>query len=1291
MLCITMQRAIVVLQMLIGASQGVMQYGVVYRGVVDVGAVEDISSTFYKRDDDGTNGDNIYMPVAISNCKYGILNFSMSNHTLDRLMNFSSYLVDGVTNCSASNIGTRLDEKGELHYYIVRSDKNHNGIASTGYEILKDGDVIEYKTSAPKDPLLAIVTTTSFYLTMTYQEICIAYFSYPDLAQYPYSIVGGTSKQFTHLACASDTSCMYYDILSPRYATSFDPSSLAKGDPKESPFYIVDVTFEMVGMCAFTERGYIVVTTNMVYFVDNGNGISKLMESYGASKYAFDAQSGSLLLASPTAENTFTFRGYIIDVMSLLITSLCQDFTMSIPNIKSLAILDSGTVVLVAYADAVSGNGKIIALMDSTCKDVAPYCTACDQSGTCISCQSNTTLFSNTCINDPKYRCDVGYFGIKTSCSNVCDIDRGYYITYNDTFNGDLERDNYCALCHVNCMTCTATDRYCTSCSVDYLIYQNTGECISKLTCDLLHGFSSGSYCFLDPNVRRIPEFPVVDPDSSLTTSCRPSCATCHPDAPGACLSCFPAYFLSPDAAECLPCDSSCSSCKESPTNCISDILPAANDTIPLNNSTSVNNSTSANNTSQVNNSTTPANNSSSPANSSNSSNTTLESNNSTPNGTSNNTDTNTTSNSSNTTVPISTSLLELSSSAFVNTTLTVILSFSSKIGTPSLSPTGVRVRLYRTADELRQSLTGGESGISGTSDHKAEASLEVVGITVEQNRLMFKLKVKPIEVENASLLVNFGASNSIWANDDSEKRYEPSFVTISNVTITRTSLDEILASMKGGVGATVAATTSIFLLASSTQGFFIIKIMQTVEIYVYINVFVPANFVLFMQMMTQNALTLVPNIFESLITADVNEERDQFNYYGVTVHMLHNIGQFFTFLLFCCFLRFLVSFLLFFLSLIKYKSLLLLQIRDLLHYKFFYEILESNHQDVVLAILISFFEYNRLLLPSPARSVLLLCVCAVFTSIVTMYLLMFYKMKRHLRSLSTSSTSIHQVSPSNRDLKEPHEPHEAKIPEFPPSISPVKSPVKPPQKPPAKQADGLVFLWEDKTEGGNFFQMHFNLINLLKDVYLVSLVYFLYYFPFSLLVLLASFQLLFLIACCYWKPYEKAYKNNQLIILQAIYFTMECLLMVLIGLQRYGASYGTGYYGVGFPLIGCYTGLFAVAIYYACKLTYNALKVYFTRVHKIEKSEKTVELSKGSGKGSVSSERTQLFASQPQIRDVQVAKKFTFIVNNSYRNSSMKLNKLIPKPEQSIRSMNSIILTKPRPQTHILPTSSLS
>jgi hypothetical protein len=114
-------------------------------------------------------------------------------------------------------------------------------------------------------------------------------------------------------------------------------------------------------------------------------------------------------------------------------------------------------------------------------------------------------------------------------------------------------------------------------------------------------------------------------------------------------------------------------------------------------------------------------------------------------------------------------------------------------------------------------------------------------------------------------------------------------------------------------------------------------------------------------------------------------------------------------------------------------------------------------------------------------------------------------------------------------------------------------------------------FWLEDKVANGNIFQRHFNLICMLRDIYVCSLLLALYKNPTLMLVFLLIQQSLMLtLALCY-PPYRVKWNNTVMQVTQGLYLILDVAFLVNINAKLTPTA---RYNYVGFWMIATVLGI---------------------------------------------------------------------------------------------------------------------
>ena len=583
-------------------------------------------------------------------------------------------------------------------------------------------------------------------------------------------------------------------------------------------------------------------------------------------------------------------------------------------------------------------------------------------------------------------------------------------------------------------------------------------------------------------------------------------------------------------------------------------------------------------------------------------------------------------------------SALSITSSVFTSTKFTVTVFFSASVApVKQFDSSSVTAYLYSASSSSSSSIFSKLATFSaGTFLNELPPSVDspqVTQIKISQNKVTMVLSFNPQTINDGTLVVNFGDFNVLADKSDPQNTYQPYYVVISNVTFSNTGLDNFLSQAQTGVGSTVAATSILLMFLSTAQAFILTKIFLTLDFYVYINTSLPANFVLFLSMITQNIFTLIPNLLNFLIVTDTSEERDNFNNNGVTVNIFNNLGSFFTVVFIALLARLLLSFCHF--GWKKFRRIphsnFFGKLEGSMGLEFFFSMFETNNQTIVLAILIAFTEVNNLTFSAANKVWFLLFVVLLSIFMIALYSVMFYTVRKKLKLIKSSQLSQEskQETPEQLDKQVAHQSAlqaqpEVKKKEDEPddelllklnrnsssgpfsqpssSSSEVQPVVKKP--PPFKVEEHFSLFWEGKVLDGNFFQAYFSFIFLFRDILLAFFIYYLYYYPVVLMIMLMIVQTPFAYCVWKWRPYVNQTYNNQLIIVQFLYWIMDVFFLILVSLPQ-AEDLSIIYYGVGFPLIVCVCLMFGSSMYYGITSSYKFLKEVCGKPEETKEKEK--------------------------------------------------------------------------------------
>jgi len=133
-------------------------------------------------------------------------------------------------------------------------------------------------------------------------------------------------------------------------------------------------------------------------------------------------------------------------------------------------------------------------------------------------------------------------------------------------------------------------------------------------------------------------------------------------------------------------------------------------------------------------------------------------------------------------------------------------------------------------------------------------------------------------------------------------------------------------------------------------------------------------------------------------------------------------------------------------------------------------------------------------------------------------------------------------------------------------------------------------FWLEDKRADGCFFQRHFNLLLLLKDVYISATLYCLYEQPLFLVVMLVLLQLPLSALTFRYPPYRDSKENVLLCISQCLYSVLNLLFLLNVAAGR-RMSAQTRYYVVGFLKIAVVLAIILAHICFSLFKSFQSIR----------------------------------------------------------------------------------------------------
>ena len=218
---------------------------------------------------------------------------------------------------------------------------------------------------------------------------------------------------------------------------------------------------------------------------------------------------------------------------------------------------------------------------------------------------------------------------------------------------------------------------------------------------------------------------------------------------------------------------------------------------------------------------------------------------------------------------------------------------------------------------------------------------------------------------------------------------YPSRYLIIENIKIIVTALDGMMQKGQAPATAALTAVQAVVMAVSVPQAFILMKVMQTIDYYIYINCKYPSNFAKFLQMITNSAFDYMPNFFESLVDEEGRPLYERFDEYGVKVHIFANLGKVFSIVIILFFVK----------SVLLTLGKLVTRTRRWhlkLSQDLFFGIFESNHLDSVLSVLV-FIGQREQVNPKAnfTKYFTLVFVAGYAVFMVSMYLYMAYTVSR--------------------------------------------------------------------------------------------------------------------------------------------------------------------------------------------------------------------------------------------------------------------------------------------------------
>lgn len=402
------------------------------------------------------------------------------------------------------------------------------------------------------------------------------------------------------------------------------------------------------------------------------------------------------------------------------------------------------------------------------------------------------------------------------------------------------------------------------------------------------------------------------------------------------------------------------------------------------------------------------------------------------------------------------------------------------------------------------------------------------------KNGVVVKINIKE-GIENGLLVVRFKKINSLVRADSAFAFYEKQYLLARDIDYFYSKTDAAMEEAAVGTSTSVGAGVAILSLISTPQALLLAKLMQTIDIYLLIDIMYPTNFERLASMITSDPMDYIPNIFEGLTDNEGEELPLRFQVAGKEQHFLANSGSLLTFSLILLVVK-LISF-----GMSKLKIKLMRRagrkVSKILNSEFWFSMFESYQIDILLSFQI--FIGQRMAVNNWS-AFNIFCICMISIAVVgtiCLYLFIGYK----IRGLSAACYKY-----------------------FPLRVKDMRD-------------EPLRFLLQDQVYRGSVFQRYFIMFSLLRDMLLCILAYLLAESPKALVLIKLLSQFAFVITILCNRPYEQTWRNFQLIMMHSCYLILDLMYMIL-GFANKSISQSVRYNLFGFSMIAVVIMLFIVS-----------------------------------------------------------------------------------------------------------------
>ena len=140
-----------------------------------------------------------------------------------------------------------------------------------------------------------------------------------------------------------------------------------------------------------------------------------------------------------------------------------------------------------------------------------------------------------------------------------------------------------------------------------------------------------------------------------------------------------------------------------------------------------------------------------------------------------------------------------------------------------------------------------------------------VKSIKIDQTRLTLKFEFT-VSADQWTLGAQLPATRYLQDPVSPYTAYPDDYLIVEDVTVVKSAVDTMMDSAAAPATAAVSTIQAMIMFVSIPQAFVLMKVLQTLDYYVYIECKYPSNFAKFLDMITGTALEYIPNFFQFLI-----------------------------------------------------------------------------------------------------------------------------------------------------------------------------------------------------------------------------------------------------------------------------------------------------------------------------------------------------------------------------------------------------------------------------------------